>query len=292
MALARPLYMQPAAGDPAISYTAQQDRGGLLGSVFSREGVLDVDAGQLQVTQRAAGANFSVDIAPGRAAIFGDDVSDQGAYLVQNTTIYNLATPAAPGSGTRTHRLVARVRDKLHNGSWSVYDWALQILQDTGSGTPAEPASAITLALITMSAGMSSVTNANITDVRPRATVGTPDRAGAWGSSFPAGWGFQQPSRPLTWRINSEGWVSLAGWVLRTGPNVSYTANAQTNEAVDLPQAIRPASDYRDFIGITQMGPAHWAVTPAGELKIRFQQNQTAVQNVAWFSFDGCGYRL
>lgn len=290
MALARPLYMQPAAGDPAISYTAQQDRGGLLGSVFSREGVLDVDAGQLQVTQRAAGANFSVDIAPGRAAIFGDDVSDQGAYLVQNTTTYNLATPTAPGSGTRTHRLIARVRDKLHNGSWSVYDWVPQILQDTGSGTPAEPASAITLALIIMSAGMSSVQNANISDRRPRASVGTPARQGGFSliSTYTP-----DALRPPSWHVNPDGWVSLAGWVRRTGPTINLAAGETTTNALaaPLPPDVRP-NTYRDMVIATSQDAIQCTVNADGTMNFRPWRAITLTQNQGWISFDGAGYRL
>ncbi len=38
--------MEAAEGDAEITYTAAQDRG-LIASIFSREGVLDYDAGDL-----------------------------------------------------------------------------------------------------------------------------------------------------------------------------------------------------------------------------------------------------
>src|SRR5213078_3498906 len=85
-----------------------------------------------------------------------------------NDGTVNVATPSAPGSGTQVHRLVLQVQDKLNNGTWSGYTAALTVLADTGSGTPAEPNSAITLALISIAAGQASVQNANITDYRQR----------------------------------------------------------------------------------------------------------------------------
>lgn len=292
MTLLRPLYMQPGVGDPAIQYTAQDDRASLLSAVFSREGVLDVDAGQLKVTQRAAGANFSVDIAAGRAAINGDDVSDQGTYVVTNTATVNLATPVAPGSGTRVHRVIARVKDKLHNGTWTTYEWVLEILQDTGAGTPATPASAISLATVSIAAGAASVTNANITDTRPYASVGTRDRSGTWSvtSDFLA----EDPNRPLTYRVNPDGWVALSGFVRWTAANFTPTGNVQygiSNGA--MPAAVRPAGSYRDTIIPTSAGPCQISVTPPdGVLKFLFWQNTTLVQNQTWWSFDGCGWRL
>ncbi|MEU7814135.1 hypothetical protein [Pseudonocardia sp. NPDC049154] len=296
MALLKPMYMQPASGDAAIQYSAQDDRAGLLSSIFSREGVLDVDAGQLKVTQRAAGANFSVDVAAGRAAIQGDDVSDQGVYLCTSSTILNKNTFStggsitAPGSGSRTHRVIARVRDKLHNGSFSTYEWVIEILQDTGSGVPAVPASAISLATITIAAGASSITNAMITDTRPQASVGSKNREGTFALD-PSLWNVNDPLRPGTWQVNANGWVSLAGQMYRKA-NFTYTANTQyTENAIMLPELIRPSTT-RDFIGITSQGPVHWAVNAAGELKQRYNVNTTFTANVSWLSFDGCGYRI
>lgn len=147
MTLVTPLWMQAGIGDADVEFSALNDRL-LIGELLS-EGVLGV--GALKVSQRAAGANMSVDVAAGVAVIDGDDVPEQGSYMVASTAVENLVIPAPPGSGSRTHRIVAQIRDKLHNsGDWSTYDWALQVLEDTGSGTPALPDSAITLALVTV----------------------------------------------------------------------------------------------------------------------------------------------
>lgn len=166
MTLKTPIYMQAASGDTAISYSALDYRSFLHG-LFRTDGILrpDVTAGGLKVTQRAAGANFSVDVAAGRCIIEGDDVTDQGKYFCWSTDVTNVAVPAPPGSGTRTHLIIARVRDKLHQPSWSTYDWTIELVEDTGSGATV-PASAIPLASLAVAAGQASVTDANITDLR------------------------------------------------------------------------------------------------------------------------------
>ncbi|MFF5261372.1 hypothetical protein ACFY4C_20710 [Actinomadura viridis] len=172
MTLKRPLYMQAGGGDPTFSYSALDNRD-LLSGLMHQEGIVapDVVYGALKVTQRAAGANFSVDIAPGRCAIAGDDVSNQGYYMCQSTGVENRTIPVPPGTGSRTHRVVAQVRDKLHNGSYTGYEWTLDVLEDTGSGTPATPASALSLATVSVSAGQSSVQDGNITDTRLSAAL-------------------------------------------------------------------------------------------------------------------------
>jgi hypothetical protein len=155
MTLHTPLAMQSVIGDPDVTYTAQEWRqlmDGLIaagGVPLDQQGILGPAA--LKVTQRF---------------ILGDDITAQGPYWVWNDATYNLATPGAPGSGTRTHRVVAQVRDKLSNGSFTTYDWIPSLLQDTGTGEPTEPASAITLAHVAIATGQASVLNANITDAR------------------------------------------------------------------------------------------------------------------------------
>lgn len=286
MALLKPAWMQAVTGDPSIAYSAQQDRAAVLSALFSREGVIDPDAGQLKVTQRSAGANYSVDIAPGRAGIFGDDVSDQGTYIVTSTAVENRTVPNPPASGTRTHRVIARVRDKLHNGVWTGYDWTIEVLADTGSGTPAVPASAISLATVTVAAGQASVTNANITDTRPFASVGTKARVGSW--DMPSGFWNYDNNRRGRYQITPDGFVSLSGWY-SPKQNITYGANVQAKE-VQLPAAMRPAAT-RDFIGLSSLGPVHWAVTSDGWLYQRY--NVTTEHNTGtWISFDGCGYLL
>lgn len=171
MTLYDPLIMQADVGDSDISYSAQNERQ-MLDGLVAVEGVIEDAAtlaggtGALVVTQRAAGANMSVDVASGSCVILGDDVALQGKYMCVSDATENVVVPAAPGSGTRTHRIVARVKDKLHNGTYSTYEWLPDLIEDTGSGLPAEPDSAITLATVLVTAGDSSVVDSMITDAR------------------------------------------------------------------------------------------------------------------------------
>jgi hypothetical protein len=161
MALLKPLWVQPATGDAEIDFPAAEMRQ-LFRSLIG-DGARGVIApASAVVTQRGAGANFSVDVQPFQAIVDGTDTADQGHYLVTNTSVYNAPTPTAPGSGTRTHRLIARLRDKRSNATWTTYDWIPDLLADTGAGEPARPASSVTLAHISIAAGQANVANANI----------------------------------------------------------------------------------------------------------------------------------
>ncbi len=168
MTLKQPVLMQAGGGDTAISYSALDVRS-IFDALIQSEGVIGLTS--LKVSQRGAGANFSVDVATGFCAVGGDDVALQGKYLCQNTAVVNLAIASPPVSGSRIHRVIARIKDKLHNGSWSTYEWTLEVLADVGSGTPALPDSAITLALVTVASGASNVVDANITDQRSSALL-------------------------------------------------------------------------------------------------------------------------
>lgn len=165
MTLLKPTWIQPTGADPTLYYSGSELRQ-FAQALLSGEGVIGPSS--LLVAQRGAGANFSVDIAAGQAAVLGGDVANQGTYVCTNTAgAYNLVTPGAPGSGTRYHRVVAQVRDKTCNGSWTTYDWVPVLVQDTGAGLPAEPASSVSLAQVAITLGQASVLNANITDLRP-----------------------------------------------------------------------------------------------------------------------------
>jgi hypothetical protein len=161
--LQRPLFMQATGGDTPFSYAAVATRQ-MYDVMYAGEGVINLG---LQVTQRGAGANMTVDVAAGSCVIAGDDAAGQGKYLcVNDAGALSVVVPAAPVSGTRIHRVIARIKDKLHSGSWTTYEWTIELLADTGSGTPALPASAIPLARVTVTAGQVAVVNANITDDR------------------------------------------------------------------------------------------------------------------------------
>lgn len=164
MALLTPLWMQAAIGDPPLPYSATQDRG-LIDTIATAPGV--VLGGDLKVSQRAAGANMSVDVSAGSAFVAGGAAAGQGKYLCQSTSVINVPVSPAPNTGTRTDLVVAQVNDKQTDGG-PYYNWTPVSL----TGMTAVPAlmSAIPLATVVVAAGVVSVVSANITDARPFAT--------------------------------------------------------------------------------------------------------------------------
>jgi len=169
-----PLFIQ----DPSLSYDAQDFRR-FLGLLIG-EGVADVGGGQLLVIQRAQGANMSVDVAAGLAFIQGDTVAGQGVYQATFDAT-NLAIAAAPASNSRIDLIVARVSDRQVVGG-ATSGRSVEVLTGASAATPVAPAlpnTAIALAKVTVSAGSTSITNGNITDLRSPVTSGS----GAVGTS-------------------------------------------------------------------------------------------------------------
>ena len=164
------LFVQAKTGDPTVNYTAQQVRR-LFDAMYPIEGVLG--NGHLKVAQRAAGANMSVDVAPGGCVVECDWVANGGTYLEFEDTVVNVTIPAAPSSGSRTHMIVEQARDPQIDGQ-SLYSGAPLCIPDTGSGAVL-PKSAYLLATVTVNHGDASVLNAAITDMRTQASGPPPD---------------------------------------------------------------------------------------------------------------------
>jgi len=147
------------------SYSARLDR--QVVDITWTEGVVSPSTNALKVSQRAAGANLSVDIAVGRAIIQGDDISYQGKYLVANEVVVNLVVSAAPGTGTRIDYVYLQVNDPTSGGAAGN-----NAIVDLYTSPATLPNTAILLASILRTAGDVSVTNAMITDLRGTATSG------------------------------------------------------------------------------------------------------------------------
>jgi hypothetical protein len=175
MTLHVPQLMQEASGGATINYSQQEWRqqiASILAIAMGAPGAQGiVGTGDFLVAQRAAGANFSVDIAAGTAYIVDDDVTSGGTYWVWSDAVYNLATPSPPGSGTEHHRVILQVRNQGENGAWSTYDFIPVLLADTGAGEPALPPTAMNLATVAIASGAASVVNADITDLRTQLLV-------------------------------------------------------------------------------------------------------------------------
>jgi hypothetical protein len=115
----------------------------------------------LQVTQRAAGANFSVDISAGSAVVIGTTQADQGAYLCRSTAAENLVVPATPAA-PRVDGIYLVVNDPNAGGP-AGDDFTFAYV----AGGSAIPTDSLLLATIARAPGESAILNAAITDARP-----------------------------------------------------------------------------------------------------------------------------
>lgn len=159
--LNQPLWLQNS------TYPAALDRQAIAAAFVP--GVLGSGSGELAVTQRAAGANLSVDVAAGRVVVPMTDAPNQGSALCVSTAVNNLVVGGAPGAGlSRIDLVIARVYDASLIGG-SINGWQLEIVAGTPAASPAAPAlptSSIELARVAVAAGQASVQTANITDRR------------------------------------------------------------------------------------------------------------------------------
>jgi hypothetical protein len=160
-----PLWMQ------ALTYPAGTDRD-LIDAVFASGGV--IAAGGLAVAPRAAGANMSVDIAPGLVVVAGTDAAGQGKYLGRMKNLVNVPIQAAPSAGlTRIDLVHAHITDATVVGgavnSLTVETPVAGTPASSNPAVPATPASSVPLAHILVASGTAAISAAMITDVRPRA---------------------------------------------------------------------------------------------------------------------------
>lgn len=167
MSLETPLFIQSDDPDTPIEYSAREVRT-LIEAMFPAEGVIDPASGGFEVTQRAAGANMSVDVAAGIAVVEGDDQATQGFYVIRSTATENVVIPAAPVSNSRIDIVYAQVNDPNAGGD-AGSDFELAVISGTPAASPSPPTlpdTAIALAYVTVASGVSSIVTADIEDQR------------------------------------------------------------------------------------------------------------------------------
>jgi len=184
-------------------YSAQRTRA-MLQAMPLQEGVVpySLSAVPFKVSQRAAGANMTVDIAGGDAWVMGDSLARQGLYHVVNDATFNLAVPANASGNPRLDQVVLKVNDTMHGG---VGDTAsLEIVQGTAtggatldnrSGAAGLPNTAMRCADILVPASASSIVDANIRDRRQ------------W--ALGARWFHQRPTSGATYSTTSLSYVAI-----------------------------------------------------------------------------------
>ncbi len=174
VALDHPVLFQSAAeGDTEIEYSAVQFRA-LPGALFYGQGVARY--GELRMEQRAAGANWSVDILAGRALVGGPTGYDMYVVVLAETLNVPLTGLNTEPAAERTHRVFVAVADELVSGTG--YGASIVVTEDTGSGAGEPDAVAfIELGTITIAPGQSSILDAHL-DYAPEVVeaAGRPQR--------------------------------------------------------------------------------------------------------------------
>lgn len=171
MTVLLPAWLQTGA------YTAEHDRfvaTALLNpstSLTGRGGVRLVTGTEFQVTASSPPA-MTVSISAGMAFVQGGIGPVQGVYTVVNDSTYQVAVSTANLNNPRIDLVVLEVLDQAYAGTSNLAQ--VRVLAGTPSATPVAPTptgSFITLAQILVPAGATTVTNSNITDIRPFATA-------------------------------------------------------------------------------------------------------------------------
>lgn len=133
-----------------------------------------VAASDLEVTETSGAPSMGVDVAGGQAWIAGSEATYQGVYFAENRGVETLTIGASDPTNGRYDLIVAKVEDSEYSGS--VNAWSLVVVAGTADPSPSDPATpanSITLARVTVGAGVSTITDADITDLRTFAD-GTP----------------------------------------------------------------------------------------------------------------------
>jgi len=162
------------------SFDAQDVRLATLGNL--RPGLYET--GDFAVSQRAAGANMSLDIGAGRCFISPGDASQQGVYLARLATAdapYNTLADggytwtAADATNPRIDLVCIEVEDQDFSGSYTGYKFRIvdgtpnagATSQNVTTYWPAIPSGAIAVAAVRVPATATTLTTANITNLNP-----------------------------------------------------------------------------------------------------------------------------
>lgn len=273
----KPLFLQAVGGDPAISYSAYEHRL-LMGAIWPRVGAIGFS---LRLAQRAAGANWSVDVSPGWAVLGNTAEYDRYLVHVPVTTTLELDTPGSVFNtapvATRTHRVFAAVYSK---GVISAVDEArLVVTEDTGSGAPTPPSSPayyLELGRFTIGTAQSNVSNAQITNTATHASMNTEPAAIALvGGHVSAG---ATPKLCI-----AGGRVVLSGTVQKGSG--SFVAGTPVTIG-SLSSSVRPATN-RYVMGVAEGNVAHRITASSNGDLITTPKEATA-----WISLDGLTYDL
>lgn len=127
-----------------------------------------VGVNDLKVSQHAAGANMSVDVAGGICFIEGTESATQGAYCCRSDgTATNVTLAASNATLPRIDLIVAKVQDAFYSGATNA--WSIVAVTGTAAASPvapSAPANSLILAQVSVGANVTTIVTANISDKR------------------------------------------------------------------------------------------------------------------------------
>lgn len=167
------------------TYGAKQVRNAMSAWIANRPGLAAY--GDFAVTQRAAGANMSVDIGAGGAYVYPAAVTRQGPYYVQSDTTFNTSSnggytwTAADATNPRIDLVCLEVKDTVEDASGTT-GLRYRIVDGTPNASashqlattywPAVPTGCVPIAAVRIPAAATTITTANITNLNPIAGNG------------------------------------------------------------------------------------------------------------------------
>jgi len=160
-----PLYLQARIDHPAERFRR------ILAPILGAAGAgVGSEPTSLQVSERGAGANMSVDIDSGVAYLQDTGVTP-GFYVVQNEGVENVAIAPADPTNPRIDLIICRIQDSVGNAPDLANESTFEVVVGTPGPSPVAPAIpggyvATPLAEVTVPAGAVSILDADIADAR------------------------------------------------------------------------------------------------------------------------------
>lgn len=133
-----------------------------------------VSASSLAVSANTP-TGMSVLVASGWCVVVGDYQPNMGVYTVYNDATTTLTIATADPTNPRIDRVVVTIQDSYYTGSAD--DVIFQVITGTPGPSPVAPATptnSISLATVSVGAGVGNINSGNITDTRVMTTTNMP----------------------------------------------------------------------------------------------------------------------
>jgi hypothetical protein len=153
------------------SHPAENDRLTMQG-IIATTGTFT--SASLAVTQSAS-PGMSVQVSDGWGAVVGNYTTNMGVYQFYNDAANTLSVTTANPSNPRIDLVCVTISDAYYTGASNTVQF--QVIAGTPAVSPVVPTTpvmSLALARIAVAAGATSITNANITDLRTLITTNLP----------------------------------------------------------------------------------------------------------------------